>query len=60
MLVLSRKASETIVIDETITIKVLKVQGNRVRLGIETPKGMRVIRAELKEQSIDGEASRAG
>lgn len=47
MLVLSRRESEAIVIDDTIRIKVLSVQGKTVRLGIEAPNDVRIMRAEL-------------
>jgi carbon storage regulator len=47
MLVLSRKPGEKVLIADEITISVLSVQGNRVRLGIEAPGEYRVLRAEL-------------
>jgi carbon storage regulator len=47
MLVLSRKPDESIVIDERITITILEVRGNKIRLGIEAPKEIPVMRAEL-------------
>jgi carbon storage regulator len=47
MLVLSRKADESIIIDDRITIKILEVRGNQIRLGIEAPKEIPVLRKEL-------------
>jgi carbon storage regulator len=47
MLVLSRKVQEEIVIGDGIRIKVIDVQGNRVRLGIEAPHDIPVHRAEV-------------
>ncbi len=47
MLVLSRKLSESIVIDGRITVTLVEVQGNKVRLGIEAPREIPVHRAEL-------------
>jgi carbon storage regulator len=47
MLILSRKSDESIVIDERITITVLEVRGNQIRLGIEAPREIPVVRAEL-------------
>jgi carbon storage regulator len=47
MLVLSRKRSEQIVIGPTIRITVVKLEGNQVRLGIEAPQELLVLRAEL-------------
>ena len=48
MLVLSRKKSETIVIDGNIEIEVLQVKGNSIRLGIKAPRDVKVLRGELK------------
>jgi carbon storage regulator len=47
MLVLSRKTDERIIIDERITITILEVRGNQIRIGIEAPKEMPVLREEL-------------
>ena len=47
MLVLSRKCNETIVIGDNIRIKVVGISGNQVRLGIEAPSDVRVMREEL-------------
>ena len=58
MLVLSRKLGETLVIGDNITVKVIHVQGNAVRLGIEAPKAVSVHRAEVY-QRLETEAQRA-
>lgn len=47
MLVLSRKPDEEIVIAGTVTVKVLRVQGHRVYIGIEAPQEVRIRRAEI-------------
>ena len=47
MLVLTRKAGEKIVIDENVVIEVLEIQGNRVRIGIQAPRGITILRQEL-------------
>jgi carbon storage regulator len=47
MLVLSRKKGERIQIAETITLTVVEVRGDRVRLGIEAPPEVQVWREEL-------------
>lgn len=47
MLVLTRKASQEIVIDDEIRVRVLAVHGSRVRLGILAPDGVTVLREEL-------------
>ncbi len=47
MLVLSRKKSETIVINDSITVTVIEIRGDKVRLGIEAPKDVTVHRREV-------------
>ena len=47
MLVLTRKTDEQILIGDDIRITLVKVRGNSVRLGIDAPKNMRVVRGEL-------------
>lgn len=47
MLVLTRKSSEQIFIGDEVVVTILKVQGHTVRIGIEAPKNVRVLRAEL-------------
>ena len=47
MLVLTRKLEEQIRIGKDITISILRVKGNTVRVGIEAPREIRVVRGEL-------------
>ena len=47
MLVLSRKIGERIIINDTITVEVLQVVGNRIRLGVTAPAGVPIMREEL-------------
>ena len=47
MLVLWRKKNESIVINDEITIVVVEIRGDKVRLGIECPKGFSVHRKEV-------------
>ena len=47
MLVLSRKAAESIVIDKRITVTILEIRGNPIRLGIEAPKEIPIMREEI-------------
>lgn len=55
MLVLTRKLGESITIDDNIKIRVEKIRGKQVRLGIEAPKETRIYREEvynaIKEQN---------
>lgn len=53
MLVLSRKIDDEIIIDENITIRVLKVKGNTVRLGITAPAEVCIMRGELPRREIE-------
>lgn len=50
MLVLSRKLNEEILIDGGIRVKVLEINGSRVRLGIVAPAQVTVLRDEVARQ----------
>lgn len=54
MLVLSRKVGERILIGENISVTVVRIAGGGVRLGVEAPPNMAVIRQELKDR-LDAE-----
>ena len=47
MLVLSRKKNESIVINDNITITVVEVRGDKVRLGIQAPREIPIHRSEV-------------
>lgn len=49
MLVLSRKKDEAIVINNDITIVVIEIRGDKVRLGVEAPSNVPVHRKEVYE-----------
>ena len=49
MLVLSRKSTERIHIGDNVVVTVLEIRGNKVRIGIDAPKEIHVLRSELKE-----------
>ncbi|MGI6151264.1 MAG: carbon storage regulator CsrA [Christensenellales bacterium] len=61
MLVLSRKTGEGITLDQNITIKILSIEGDRVRIGINAPMDMRIFRNELLEETVQAnrEAAKA-
>ena len=59
MLVLSRKTGEGIALNQDISIEILSIEGDRVRIGIQAPKEMRIYRKELLEQTIDVNRSAA-
>ncbi|MDO4772147.1 MAG: carbon storage regulator [Bacillota bacterium] len=49
MLVLSRKKGESVIINENIEIKIIETREGRIKLGIEAPKDVTVVRKEVKE-----------
>jgi carbon storage regulator len=55
MLILTRRVGETVVIGDDITVTVLGVKGNQVRLGVNAPKDVAVHREEVYER-IQAEA----
>lgn len=55
MLVLSRKKNESIVVNDNITIVVVEVRGDKVRLGIDAPKDVPVHRKEIYDAIQSGE-----
>ena len=59
MLVLSRKKNESIVINNDITIVVVDIRGDKVRLGVEAPKEVPVHRREVFDLIKQNEANEA-
>jgi carbon storage regulator len=57
MLVLSRKLSQQVMIGTDIRITIVKLERNQVRLGIEAPRDITVLRAELLAKDEAGNAS---
>ena len=50
MLILTRREGESVLIGDDVTITVLRVKGNQVRLGINAPKNVAVQREEISER----------
>jgi carbon storage regulator len=50
MLILTRRVGETVTVGDTVTITVLSVKGNQVRVGINAPKTVAVHREEIYER----------
>ena len=52
MLVLSRKQNERIRVGDSVVVTVVRVSGDKVRIGIEAPANVRVLRDELEDESV--------
>lgn len=50
MLVLSRKKGESIIIGDNIEISIIDIQGDNIRIGINAPKEISIMRKELYEE----------
>jgi carbon storage regulator len=53
MLVLSRKQNERIRVGDSVVVTVVRVSGDKVRIGIEAPPNVRVLRDELDDETAD-------
>ncbi|WP_263431244.1 carbon storage regulator CsrA [Nocardioides sp. TRM66260-LWL] len=59
MLVLSRRVGESVVIGDDVTITILEVRGDVVRVGIDAPRSVAVNRAELLQELGDSNQAAA-
>ncbi len=60
MLILTRRVGETVTVGDTVTITVLSVKGNQVRVGITAPKTVAVHREEIYERIKRGQQADSG
>ena len=59
MLILTRRIGETVMIGDKVTVTVLSVNGNQVRIGVNAPKEVEVHREEVYER-VQAERAAAG
>lgn len=52
MLVLSRKEGEQLLIGDNIVLTINRISGNRVAIGIEAPREIRIVRGELERHEV--------
>lgn len=52
MLVLSRKEGEQLVIGDNVVVTINRISGNRVAIGIEAPRDIRIVRGELERHTV--------
>lgn len=57
MLVLSRKVGERILIGDNVAVTIVRVSQGTVRIGVEAPKGIAIVREEIKDQQAAGAES---
>lgn len=57
MLVLTRKVGETIVIADDIVVTVLEIRGGQVRLGVEAPREVSILRSEVQDQALPDDST---
>ena len=55
MLILTRRSGETILIGDDIEVTVMRVSGNQVRIGIEAPRDVPIVREELDQEDAEVE-----
>ncbi len=47
MLILSRKEGQSLMLDGNIVVRILEIRGNTIRIGIEAPEDVSIVRSEL-------------
>lgn len=53
MLILNRKIGESIILGENVEVRILDIQDGKIKIGIEAPRDVAILRKEVYEQIID-------
>ena len=53
MLILNRKVGESIILGDNIEVKILEIQDGRVKIGVEAPKDISILRKEVYDEVIE-------
>ena len=53
MLILTRRPGESIFIGNDIKVRILEIKGNQIRVGIDAPQSMRILREEIYQQILE-------
>ncbi len=53
MLILTRRSNERIFIGDNIVLSILAIEGNRVKLGIDAPKDVPILREEIRSVPLE-------
>ena len=54
MLVLTRKEQESLLIGDEIRIQIIRIEGDRVIVGIDAPKNIKILRSEIAPKNGEG------
>jgi carbon storage regulator len=60
MLILTRRVGEKLIIGENVTVTVLSVKGNQVRIGVDAPRDVKVNREEIYQRILTEEKALKG
>ena len=58
MLILTRRAGETVMIGDKVSVTIVAIQGNQVRIGVDAPRDIEVHREEIYQKIHEGKQER--